>query len=396
MKEAPRAVLLGAGQVGEVILRESLAAGFKTTVVDANKGRLENLWLKYPGTEIAVTDLKDPKNIGPLTKSAELIYSALPGPMGYVVLKEIVKNMQEGGKVSDVSFAPEDTSELNEIAKQRGITVAEQVGMAPGLPEIVLAHHKREMVVRKLMNHSAGLSIPKADGPFGHDPYYHTGDIIELYREADVIHNGQWEKRPALTADYYTTLPEFFGEKRELVGFYSPGLKFSKGVTEGLLESADITLRDVDHFNLMRQLRDLGFLDTKPVELTARFDGQKLKVEIPAVEFLKAFVVANWAPPKPGVRNGTFSLIEAEGMMPDGTTKTVRHILFREDVAPTNSLSILTGSVTFAVGKLLWNGELNLPAGIHQPDAVGLAGGFPKIVDHLKTQGILYVKQENK
>lgn len=395
MKEAPRVVLFGAGQVGQVILRESVETGYQTTVVDANPLRLEQLKAKYQKIDIVATDLTQPQNIGPLAKLADLVFSALPGPLGYRVLTEVVKNIPEGKSVSDVSFAPEDTSPLNEIAKKRGVTVVEQIGLAPGLPEVVLAHHKREMKVSRLINHATGLSIPKAKGPYYHDPYYHIGDIVELYREADAIRNGQWVKLPPLTEAFRKIFPEFFGADRELVAFYSPGLKFTSGVTRGLLEAADLTLRDTEHFELMTKLRDAGYLNTDSVEIVGKIDGRNIKISIPPVEFTKALFAANWAAPIPGTRNGTLSQIDVGGTLPDGQEVNIQHFLFLESNAPVNSLSIITGSVTFAVGHLALKGELGLTPGIHQPDDVGAAGRYPDIIKHLQTQGIIYQQKKN-
>lgn len=395
MKEAPRVILFGAGQVGQVILKESLEAGYHTSVVDQDPQRLINLKARHPEINVISTDLTQPQNIGAITKEADLVYSALPGPLGYRVLEGLVNNLSEGKSVSDVSFAPEDTSPLNEIAKQRGITVVEQIGLAPGLPEVVLAHHQREMKVTSLINHATGLSIPKAAGPYFHDPYYHIGDIVELYREADAIKNGKWVVLPALTEAFRRPFPEFFGADRELVAFYSPGLKFTKGATESLLEAADLTLRDTEHFDLMMKLRNAGYLNSEPVEISGRVDGHSLKVSIPPVEFTKALLAAKWKAPEPGTRNGTLSQIDVGGTRPDGKEVHVSHFLFRESKAPVNSLSIITGSVTFAVGQLALRGELGLPPGVHQPDAVGKAGKYPDIIRHLETQGIVYQFREN-
>ena len=64
-----------------------------------------------------------------------LIYvvTAVPGFMGYKTLEAVIN---AGKNVVDISFFPEDDLQLDELAKQKEVTVITDCGVAPGISNL--------------------------------------------------------------------------------------------------------------------------------------------------------------------------------------------------------------------------------------------------------------------
>lgn len=390
MSQESQVVLFGAGQVGEIILQQALKEGYHLIAVDANKSRLDSLKTKYPTIETAVVDLTEDTRIKELTKDTDLAFSTMPGAIGSTVLKSIIQYSKPGSKIVDVAFSLGSNAELNQLTQEKNITVVEQAGLAPGLLEIILGDHRRRMKVKKIITASCGLSIPASHQPQGHDPYFEIGGIIDLYRKAEIVNRGRIEILPALTEAFRTTIPEYFGAHRELVAFFAPGLRFAPEIITELDFAADLILRDIAHFDEMQKLRDLGYLDEKIITINAEINGERVKVQIPTIELTKAVFMNNWKFPEKGIKNGTFIQIDVGGILPNYQIQNEEHIMFNSSIAPVNSLSLMTGSVTFAVGRIALENRLKLNPGIHPPDDVGAQGHLEEILIHLQNQGIIY------
>ena len=123
--------VLGAGLVGGVMARE-LSKTYRVTSIDANASNLEPL--KKSGIKTIQADLSDPESIHHCTSDADLVVGALPGFLGFKALETIIKS---GKNVVDISFFPENSLLLDELAKRHGITAVVDCGVAPGISNLV-------------------------------------------------------------------------------------------------------------------------------------------------------------------------------------------------------------------------------------------------------------------
>ena len=69
---------------------------------------------------------------------------ALPGCMGFETLRTAIEC---GKNTVDISFCPENPLELDALARERGVSVLVDMGVAPGMDHVLLGHHDASMRV---------------------------------------------------------------------------------------------------------------------------------------------------------------------------------------------------------------------------------------------------------
>ena len=95
-----RIVVLGAGLVGSVIA-EDLSHKHEVTSVDISKDNLD----KLSGIETIIADVSNTNTLQNIIKDFDLVIGAVPGFMGYKMMKDVI---EAGKNIVDISFYPED------------------------------------------------------------------------------------------------------------------------------------------------------------------------------------------------------------------------------------------------------------------------------------------------
>ncbi|HDH98409.1 MAG TPA: saccharopine dehydrogenase, partial [Deltaproteobacteria bacterium] len=129
-----KAVQLGAGLVGQLIAAD-LAKDFDVTVVDLNEKTLQEIRRKYPSIKTAVASATDEKALAPILEDADIVTAGVPGRFGFEMMKTVIGL---GKNLVDISFMPEDFEELNDFAKEKGVTVIPDIGVAPGMSNFLM------------------------------------------------------------------------------------------------------------------------------------------------------------------------------------------------------------------------------------------------------------------
>ena len=93
-------LVLGGGRVGSAIAYD-LAKTQSVTVADINQINLDKISKKIKGITIIQEDLSNLDKVKFLLAKYDLIISAVPGFMGYKILKTIIENKKN---VVDISF----------------------------------------------------------------------------------------------------------------------------------------------------------------------------------------------------------------------------------------------------------------------------------------------------
>ncbi|MEM9596360.1 MAG: FAD-dependent oxidoreductase, partial [Acidobacteriota bacterium] len=127
-------VVLGGGRVGATMARDLAAEeGFDVTLVDASQGALDPFSGGPVGTLQA--DLSQRRDLARAVSGADLVVGAVPGPMGFDTVRAVI---EEGRSIVDISFFEEDAFELDGLARERGVTVLVDCGVAPGASNLIL------------------------------------------------------------------------------------------------------------------------------------------------------------------------------------------------------------------------------------------------------------------
>lgn len=274
-----RIVVLGAGMVGGAIARDlAHEQGMRLMVVDRSREALEKVKAQA-SVEVMQADLHHKDMIPSLIGDCDLVISAVPGFMGFATLRSII---EEGKDVVDISFFSEEPFLLDELAKSHGVTAVVDCGVAPGLCNII-AGHVFDLLDQtdRYVCYVGGLPMLR-HWPFEYKAVFSPIDVLEEYiRPARFMEYGREVVRPALSDIELIDIPEI----GTLEAFNTDGLR-SLRTTLAIPFMREKTLRYPGHANIMRILREGGFLSTVPIKV----DGQ----EITPISFTSKLLFDQW------------------------------------------------------------------------------------------------------
>ena len=354
---------IGAGMVGQAMSLD-LANEHTVFLADLHQPNLEIVKNKNSSIQIQQLDVTDKYSLTQFIKPADIVLLAVPGFLGFSVLKTIIET---GKNVVDISFSPENTLSLNSLAKQNNVTAIVDAGVAPGIPNFVLGYHDGEQDIQSFEYYVGGLPknpIP----PYNYKAPFSPIDVIEEYtRPARMKINGDVITKSALS-DCETF---FFEEVGELEGFNTDGLRSILTTMAHIPNMKEKTLRYPHHASLMKKLRDEGKFDSDQIEKTAS-------------ELFK-----EW---KLGENEPEFTIMDIKI---DGEQESIHYHLFDEFDYKSNtaSMSRTTGYTATATINLLLNNNFN-EFGVFPPELVGKVNGcWHFIQSYLQSRGINIVKK---
>ena len=259
-------VVLGGGLVGLPMALDLVEnQEFKVTLVDNRQKRLDEIHEKY-NLEIYQADLSGARQIENAVRNANIVVNAVPGNLGFQVLKTVI---EQGKNVVDITFAPEDFLKLDKLAKEHGVVAICDIGVAPGMSNILTAYSNNKLDRTERIRIYVG-GLPKIrQWPFEYRAVFSPADVIEEYtRTARFVRDGKMIEMPALSETELIDLPGV----GTLEAFNSDGLR-------SLLHTVDCpdiiekTLRYPGHVEKMRLFRDTGFFSREPVSI----DGHMIR-----------------------------------------------------------------------------------------------------------------------
>jgi saccharopine dehydrogenase-like NADP-dependent oxidoreductase len=250
--------VLGAGLVGLPMAMDiSKDDKFHVKLADIRRDHLEEIHNNH-GLGIIPVDISDDARLFEVIKDADIVVSAVPGYMGFQTLKRII----EAGKTAvDIAFFPEDLFLLDGLAKENGVTAISDIGVAPGMSNILSHHsHKKLDSTDRIRIYVGGLPVIRRQ-PFEYKAGFSPIDVIEEYtRPARYIRNGNLVEMPALSE---AELIEFEGIGT-LEAFNSDGLR-SLIRTLPCPDMAEKTLRYPGHIEKIKLLREIGLFSHQPI-----------------------------------------------------------------------------------------------------------------------------------
>jgi lysine 6-dehydrogenase len=256
--------VLGAGLVGfPIALDLSKDKNFAVTVYDIRQDRLEQIKEKH-GLDTGRLDFSDESAVRAVVRKADFVVSAVPGFLGFQTLKLII---EEGKNVVDIAFFPEDLFELEELAAKNGVIAISDIGVAPGMSNLLTAYGFRKLdKTEKVRIYVGGL--PKVRQlPFEYRAPFSPIDVIEEYtRPARFIRDGKLVEMPALSEPEYLN----FSGCGTLEAFNSDGLR-SLIRTIDCSDMIEKTLRYPGHIGKIKLLQEIGFFSTEMVNVKGQF-----------------------------------------------------------------------------------------------------------------------------
>ena len=269
-------IILGAGLVGGVMAKD-LAKQHNVTSVDIEQKNLDQL----ASINTICADISDPDTIKKLIKDFDLVVGAVPGFMGYQMMKNVI---EYGKNIVDISFFPQDPFRLDKLAKQKKVIAVMDCGVAPGMGNIIFGHHDLNMKITDYECLVGGLP-EKREWPYEYQAVFSPIDVIEEYtRPARYVRDSKIVTKEALSETEIIN----FDEVGSLESWNSDGLRSLIQTMRHVPNMIEKTLRYPGCVEYLKVLRETGFfsydeveingLMIRPIDLTAKLLFPKWKM----------------------------------------------------------------------------------------------------------------------
>lgn len=371
-------IVLGAGMVGSAMAID-LSKKYNVTVADLSNKALEKLKQKNQSIQTLQLNAKDKALLTSAITPFDIVVCAVPGFMGFETLKTII---EAGKNVVDISFFPENSLELDALAKQKGVTAIVDCGVAPGMDNIILGYYNEKMKLSDFECLVGGL--PKVrKWPFNYKAPFSPVDVIEEYtRPARYVENGQIIIKPAMSDIEHIEMPGV----GTLETFNSDGLRSIIFTMSHIPNMKEKTMRYPGHIEKVTALRDSGFFSKEPIQVNG--------IDIIPLEFTSKILFNEW---KLGETEEEITVMRVTVVGEEnGVVKKVAYHLHDEynKDTQTSSMARTTGYTATAAVSLIING-LYKEKGVFPPELVGKHEScFNHFINYLKERGVNYSKEE--
>lgn len=293
-----RIAVLGAGMVGRAMAVD-LAGSHSVVSADIDQQALDLLSDRH-GIDTVKANLLDGDTVSSVIKDADMVVNAVPGFMGYRTLERIITS---GKNVVDIAFFPEDSEPLDALALEKGVVAVTDMGVAPGMCNVILGWHNRRMKVESYLCLVGGLPFERV-WPWEYRAPFSPCDVIEEYvRPARFRVNGGDVEEPALSDPELVHFPGC----GTLEAWNSDGLRSLLRTMPGIPDMKEKTLRWPGHIEKARILRESGFFSREPVEING--------VMVSPLQMTEKILFSekNWKL-RPGEREFTVMRVEVSGV----------------------------------------------------------------------------------
>ena len=343
-------IILGAGLVGSVMAKD-LVREHEVCSVDLNQKALEPL--SESGIKTLCTDVSNKDNLQNIIKEYDIVVGAVPGFMGYNMMKHVI---EAGKNIVDISFYPEDPFGLDELAKEKGVVAVMDCGVAPGMGNIILGYHNKNMEIEDYECLVGGLP-EKREWPYEYKAVFSPIDVIEEYiRPARYVQNSKTVIKEALS----DTELVHFDEIGTLESWNSDGLRSLIYTMPNIPNMIEKTLRYPGCVEYLKVLRASGFFSYEEIDL----NGQKIR----PIDLTSKLLFPKWKMDEDD-RDFTVMRIIIKGKE-KGKEKVYRYDLLDRFQNKTMSMARTTGYTCTAVTNLVLNGSYKR-IGISPPEYLG-------------------------
>lgn len=236
-----------------------------------------------PRLELVRVDARDEEAVSRVMEGVDACMNALPYYFNLDMTRLAVRNgvhYSDLGGNTEIVFRQQ---ELDAEARERGVSVIPDCGLAPGMVNILAAAGIAELDEPESVRIFVGGLPQEPEPPLNYQIVYSIEGVLDYYTTRSwVLRDGEPRQVDALTEIEPVEFPEPVGT---LEAFHTAGgLSTLPWTYRGRLKTMEYkTLRYPGHAEAMRVIRDLGLLGLDPVQV----NGQEVvprKVFIACVE----------------------------------------------------------------------------------------------------------------
>ena len=337
---------LGAGLVGSYVAKRLVQSGHDVHIHELEPGRVTN----EDGVTIHKWDALDACKKLDEFGEFDIVVNMLPGEIGSIATGILTGFPY---KVVDLSFSEETPDNFTRKAIENGSSVLWDVGIAPGLSNMLLSEASRKFGKLKNGEVRVGGNPTKPSGGWNYMAPFSPRDVIAEYtRPARVIRDSVEVSLPAITDRHHIDIPG----KGQMECFLTDGLRSVLNSIPAS-ELSEYTVRWPGHIQKFIDLRDEGVLDEDELEREWQY-----REEVPEFTWIE---------------------VRAEGEGGETMLWTVQDHGGEDG----HSMARSTGLVTLCCIEEWLNDSEMLPSGIHAPEDLG-ADVIQRVIAKMKDENV--------
>ena len=266
-------LVLGAGLQGSACAFDLLRNSDNAVVrlADIHTDHLPHFLAPFSGKRLIPTplDVKDHEAVSALMRDCDAVACALPY---YLNLDMTRLAVECGVHFCDLGGNTEivlQQKELHADAERAGVSIIPDCGLAPGMVNILAQQGIDQMDSVSSVRMYVGGLPRHPEPPLNYQIVYSIEGMLDYYTtQSWILRNGKRTQIDALSELEDVAFPTPLGA---LEAFHTAGGLSTMGVRyeDRIPEMEYKTLRYPGHAHIMRAIRDIGLLDTEPVEVNA-------------------------------------------------------------------------------------------------------------------------------
>ena len=370
-------IVLGAGMVGSTMAID-MAKKHNVTLTDLSQDVLKHVKQKCNSLTTQQLDVTNKENLQSIIKKYDLVINAVPGFLGFETLKKII---EADMNVIDIAFFPENSLELDALAKKHNVTAIVDCGVAPGMDNIILGYYNEKMKLTDFECLVGGLPKTKK-WPFCYKAPFSPIDVIEEYtRPARYVEHGEEVVREALTDCEYVE----FDKVGTLESFNSDGLRSIIYTMPHIPNMKEKTLRYPGHVEYVKVLKESGFFSKENIDVKGK--------KVTPLDFTSKILFNEW---KLGETEEEITVMRVtiKGENANRQTEEVVYNMHDEycPETKTSSMARTTGYTATAAANMFLDGLFS-EKGVFPPELIGKHETcFNYFIKYLEERNIYYVK----
>ena len=374
-----RMLVLGAGLQGSACAYDLLQNDEVTHVrlADVHTKHVAEFLAPYSGKRLIPTplDVRDTEGVRALMRESDAVMSAIP----YYFNLDLARHAAEtgvhfcdlGGNTDIVS----EQKKLDATAREKGITIVPDCGLAPGMVNILAQHGIDQLDNVDEVRIFVGGLPQNPEPPLNYQIVYSIEGVLDYYTTLSwVVRDG---KRVQVKALSEVEPVDFAPPVGELEAFHTAGgLSTMAFRYEGTIPTMEYkTLRYPGHARIMEAIRELGLLDLEPID-------------VKGVRVVPRDVAIAAMTPRLTKRDGKDLValrVTVSGRKSTEPKAVTYELVDRYDEERGISAMMRTTGYSLSItGQMQARGEVK-PAGVHTPDEC-IPG--EKYISELKKRGV--------
>ena len=374
-----RMLVLGAGLQGSACAYDLLQNDDITEVrlADLGVGHIAPFLAPYSGKRLIPTplDVRDDDAVRALMRETDAVMSAIPYYFNFELARlaaEVGVHFCDLGGNTDIV---REQKKLDAKAKEKGITIIPDCGLAPGMVNILAQYGIDQLDSTDEVRIYVGGLPQNPEPPLNYQIVYSLEGVLDYYTTlSSIVRDGKQVQVKALSEREPVHFDEPVGD---LEAFHTAGgLSTMASRYEGKIPTMEYkTLRYPGHAAIMEAVRELGLLDLEPI------DVKGVKV-VP-----RDVAIAAMAPrlTKPKGKDLVALRVVVKGKK-EGAKKTISFELVDryDEERGISAMMRTTGYSLSITGQMQVRREAG-PPGVHTPDEAMPAA---KYVEELRKRGI--------